>query len=384
MSAVSRLRLWLANVLAPPGRRRARTPARLAPRPMLDEWQAVETPLAGLIFHEGGQSALDLGILEKVSLRREPQNPHDANAVAVVTHDGHPVGYLPKDLARRVGPALDAGRAEPTGIVTELRSNTAGTAIGVRITFGVHNDVLSSSSTDIEFCCEEGEAGTTYLLLTCDAVALDTIHEGLSGRGLSCERSGQSFRHPTDGHAYQWYLRMSEGVTPEAVVEYFAEVHKVSPWAPPSRAVDEYVEGFGEELITKDARIATLERLLSAEKEHIRQAEHGRRGAETSALQRLVSSVFPNVTFLRGSWDVLATEIQQPGNVLRDLFQIAFSQNGIAAAPVRGAPGWKEIHFSTGQRDDGRLYFRRSGGQIEALVSFKREQERDIQYLDKQ
>jgi hypothetical protein len=101
-------------------------------------------------------------------------------------------------------------------------------------------------------------------------------------------------------------------------------------------------------------------------------------------MQRLVSFVLPNVTLLRGSWDVLATEIQEPGHVLRDLVQIAHSQAGVAAATVRGATGWKELHFNTGQRDNGRLYFRRSNGEIEVLVSFKGDQERDIQYLNRQ
>jgi hypothetical protein len=384
MSIVTRLRVRLAGLPARLRLRPARRPTHGVAPHLREGWQLLESPLAGLVFHEGGKAALDLKILEQVALRREPHNPYDSNAVVVATARGRPVGHLPKDLARQVGPALDAGLVEPIGVVTELRSNTAGTAIGVRIAFNIQKEVASGSSTGVEFSCERGEAGTTYLLVNCDGATLDRIQDDLAARGLSCERSGQTFRPSADGHAYQWYVRMGEGVTPEAVIDYFAEVLRTSPWAPASRAVDEYVEGFDKELADKDARIAALEQFLFAEREQTRQAEHSRREAETSAMQRLVSSVLPNVTLLRGCWDVLATEIQEPGYVLRDLVQIAHSQAGVAAATVRGATGWKELHFNTGQRDNGRLYFRRSNGEIEVLVSFKGDQERDIQYLNRQ
>jgi hypothetical protein len=41
-----------------------------------------------------------------------------------------------------------------------------------------------------------------------------------------------------------------------------------------------------------------------------------------------------------------------------------------------------ETHFNTGQKDDGRLYFKRVDGTTwMELVSFKDSQERDIEYL---
>lgn len=57
---------------------------------------------------------------DKLDLVREPENPHDANAVAIL-HDGFHVGYVP---ARHnwVGRALDEGDtivAEVTKLTTE-------------------------------------------------------------------------------------------------------------------------------------------------------------------------------------------------------------------------------------------------------------------------
>jgi hypothetical protein len=39
----------------------------------------------------------------RLLLRPEPDNPHDPNAVAVLTEEGLALGYVPRDLASRVG-----------------------------------------------------------------------------------------------------------------------------------------------------------------------------------------------------------------------------------------------------------------------------------------
>ena len=44
---------------------------------------------------------------------------------------------------------------------------------------------------------------------------------------------------------------------------------------------------------------------------------------------------------------------------------------------------WWEVHFNTGQRDDGRLYFYRNSNKLTVLVSFKKDQKRDILNLQK-
>lgn len=55
-----------------------------------------------------------------VSLVRNPDNPYDSNAVEV-RHTGYMLGHLPKDVAAKVAPRLDAG--------VEIRA----TIFGVRI-----------------------------------------------------------------------------------------------------------------------------------------------------------------------------------------------------------------------------------------------------------
>ena len=43
-------------------------------------------------------------------LCREPDNPHDKNAIAVKAWGKYPLGYIPKYLAESLAPLLDAGK----------------------------------------------------------------------------------------------------------------------------------------------------------------------------------------------------------------------------------------------------------------------------------
>lgn len=43
----------------------------------------------------------------KVRLVREPQNPYDANAIAVASDTAGQLGYLPRTIAEELAPALD-------------------------------------------------------------------------------------------------------------------------------------------------------------------------------------------------------------------------------------------------------------------------------------
>lgn len=45
----------------------------------------------------------------QLKLMREPENPHDPSAVAILNDQGARIAYLPRDLAERVAPAMDSG-----------------------------------------------------------------------------------------------------------------------------------------------------------------------------------------------------------------------------------------------------------------------------------
>lgn len=69
---------------------------------------------------------------EQLTLRREPDNSQDPNAVAVFRENGDQVGYLSASVAEQLAPLLDAD-APITAEVSEVTSGTAD-----RPSFGVN------------------------------------------------------------------------------------------------------------------------------------------------------------------------------------------------------------------------------------------------------
>ena len=55
-----------------------------------------------------------------LTLRRDPDNPHDPNAIAVKAA-GEQVGWVPREIAEELAPELDAGRAWSAVVLREQR-----------------------------------------------------------------------------------------------------------------------------------------------------------------------------------------------------------------------------------------------------------------------
>lgn len=86
---------------------------------------------------------------EAVTLRREPENTFDADAVAVISERGVCIGYLCREDAEMLAPHLDDGRKHAaimhqlTGGVTDYRS------YGARISL-VWDDAASLAHVDLD------------------------------------------------------------------------------------------------------------------------------------------------------------------------------------------------------------------------------------------
>lgn len=78
--------------------------------------------LAGIRFAESYEKILD-GLERGTALefRREPDNAHDKNAVAVCTKSGEKIGYIPKTCNGILADLLDAG-AKATPVVVEAKA----------------------------------------------------------------------------------------------------------------------------------------------------------------------------------------------------------------------------------------------------------------------
>ncbi|MBV5276171.1 MAG: HIRAN domain-containing protein, partial [Lamprocystis purpurea] len=79
---------------------------------LLDAWIAGldEAALEAGIFHYDARGvAPQLGEGSPLALRREPGNPHDGNAVEILTEAGIKLGYVPRRMNAGIAHRLDAG-----------------------------------------------------------------------------------------------------------------------------------------------------------------------------------------------------------------------------------------------------------------------------------
>ena len=66
------------------------------------------SPLAGFGYHAAAQVWRELRVGDALELAREPDNPHDANAVVVLWR-GHKLGYVPRRENTALAWGLDRG-----------------------------------------------------------------------------------------------------------------------------------------------------------------------------------------------------------------------------------------------------------------------------------
>ena len=72
----------------------------------------ITTKLAGVSFGDTQQNIKQFGCKDIGSyvLIREPDNPHDPDAIKVSLFDMWFMGYVPKNIAKDLAPLMDAGR----------------------------------------------------------------------------------------------------------------------------------------------------------------------------------------------------------------------------------------------------------------------------------
>ena len=67
-----------------------------------------DSPLAGFRYHAAGAVWDELRVGDALELAREPDNPHDANAILVLWR-GHKLGYVPRRDNAALAWGLDRG-----------------------------------------------------------------------------------------------------------------------------------------------------------------------------------------------------------------------------------------------------------------------------------
>jgi hypothetical protein len=79
------------------------------------------SPLAGFQYHQAGNFWSALRVGDDLALIREPENPHDHNAVRVEWR-GQMLGYLPRAENRAVAAEMDRG-TKVAGRIARLRED---------------------------------------------------------------------------------------------------------------------------------------------------------------------------------------------------------------------------------------------------------------------
>jgi HIRAN domain len=105
--------------------------------PELAERGLVVAGVAGAGRHHADALASDAAAPgRELRLRRDPENPHDPRAIAVDTGEGAQVGWVPRELAARIAPELDAGGPWSAVVLRERRASPREPRSGLTMLLG--------------------------------------------------------------------------------------------------------------------------------------------------------------------------------------------------------------------------------------------------------
>jgi hypothetical protein len=347
--------------------------------------EIIVMPLAGTTFQGRGEWIRGLSLCSCLTLVPEPENSFDPRAVAVQNAAGNTLGYLPRSYAHPLfKPLMDKTIGTDCEII-RLEQDLQATTPSLHLAAVVPTGLLDlKPNRQLEFSCSQGSGGALYVMLNCDGALFGEIENGLTAAGMAVERKGPAHRIGGDGHVYEWYLRMAEDVSESMIKAWFLEVRQLQPYGTVlSEDVDAYAELFDAELASQQEKIDALKSGLDTALQENRSIQRQHQRELEEAQWRTLCRLLPNLTFVRDSRDVLMHEIAKPEHLYRDLLCMEIAPETVSSKRVRSTDSWLEFHFNTGHGNDGRCYYKRSGANVEVLVSFKTSQDKDIRWMQK-
>ncbi len=98
--------------------------------------------VAGAALHHADALASDAAAPgAPLDLRRDPGNPHDPNAIAVLAGDAQ-VGWVPREVAAELAPELDAGKPWSAVVLRELRPSPRDPRKGVTMLLAPDSELV--------------------------------------------------------------------------------------------------------------------------------------------------------------------------------------------------------------------------------------------------
>ena len=358
-------------------------------------WVPIRTPIAGVMHKNQYLSVMELSLLEMVTLIREPQNKFDSNAIRIMRQDGKRLGYVGRNIAQVLAPFLDETQRNLHALVTDITSDITGAVVGGSICFYLPKDIYlliySKAMKDVDFFIETTNERVVYLFINCDEGLLNYITNLLSTHDLQWIRSGLSYRPASNGSQYRWYIRFMEGIKPESVDQFLKKDLLIIPYQEKvENELDEFFRLFDSENVNLKNINLHLEKLnqkLMVDNDLLQNQisclERSRSNKWNIEFQNIIRELLPNIELKRDSLDVISREVKDYQQILKILKILSTSPEKLKGYRVKTTKEWFERHFNSGDKDDGRIYYKKEGNNWMVVISEKNSQSRDIKWLKK-
>tara|TARA_R110002050_G_scaffold300212_1_gene468202 strand:+ start:3468 stop:4649 length:1182 start_codon:yes stop_codon:yes gene_type:complete len=358
---------------------------------------------AGLNYEDRAEGVRSCTIQEVVCLVREPENPHDPNAVHIKRLNGKSIGFIGKLHSQKISDLISSGSIPGFAIVTQLKCDVENDIYGLRISLNLPNSAptkQTSSKDVIQYALSQSEHGNDYLLLSCEDLTFNQVIALFRDNNLSIERTGTSYKPAQDGRQYDWYLLLENKEAlrkAEALMHgYFSQIQEQSEQV----FKEEYLELQEEEierlkhlkdkLIAESKEFESVFNQLDIEKceiekkykqaKEISEKLQNELAKNSQILEKTLKHIFPEIVFLPGSIDMMQQELKDYGNAVLKISQICTGTIS-QSKRIQAADKWYDTHFNTGVKNDGRIYFKKSGTKTLILVSLKDSQKKDLQVI---
>lgn len=367
----------------------------------LDGQRIISLWSAGIKYESRINNVLNCKVHDEVLLEREPNNVIDKNAIHIKTLNGFSLGYVGKLKAEKIAPLIDKKMIISKAYIIDLKCNLSKDIYGVKIAFTIkqtENILFDQKLESIDVFFDKSENDNLYLLLKCEETVLKMVKDIFKQNNIDIYRTGISYRVAKNGKNYDWYFFLDENENQENIQKLLEENFPVLKEKSENKEYFSFLEDDYEhlekekkKLIEEDIPLKEKELLVLKEANNKLNQENNvlKHDLEKSIeslnqvdnqLEKVMGILYPKVVFLNPSFDVLKREVLDFSNAIEKIKKIVEDIN-FKGKPIKTTKNWFDTHFSTGERNDGRIYFRKTKEEITILVSFKGEQTRDIKRL---
>lgn len=178
---------------------------------------------------------------------------------------------------------------------------------------------------------------------------------------------------------YNWCIRIDNGSDKVLIERLLRDNFPLLKEKYDTQFNEEYLELQDEELHNLQVQRDVFENKIN-ELEKSLENLLKREALYNEQFEKMTKIFLSDVIFVRDSADVLKKEIEDYTTALNKIHAL-YSDPLMRGKKIHTLEKWFEIHFNTGAKDNGRIYFKREGSKLSVLVSLKSSQKKDVDYL---